>query len=540
MVVRAEYARLDDVVYWLNNELSTAWVQNILSTSSSVTIPSYVYYRGVQYEVVGFEKNDFNTNARNTYNISSAFLGDGLITSIATLSAIEKEEMERPFRYDYDYYRAGITNLNLPNTLLTIGKGAFDGMRSLRSITIPASVTNLPNHVFTDYLPNLQSVVILGIPTVIDDDEIPISSTDKDGNLNYFKLVKEAFNLDYCRNIKTFIMPEYEKRIPIIRAFYKANADLENKARTYNLRLGGELTILVPALKDEACINIQAVQEAYKEANSYLKTMFNNYSRYKLLYDSLTNQLKQHAYYDGSRLPYFTIELDTKEPQILSIAALEKKNEDSLKKAYDKLIGGKMEHSMLVNQTEKYLDIYIQQHPEKKTEIEKFFKEYMCEDKTTQYAYYVQYMEYGRVYGSSCRDKNWEKYQQYFDSRSEFEESYNRAPSDFALRTEIGIRKSSLEKFESLKRYVPSHKKEIKLCNMHKKINEANVVVVACLNYTKSHYYYDKVVSYLIQTLPKAQKEYEKNGRYFNSEIDFFEAYTSDSYNKNLNETKKK
>ena len=75
---------------------------------------------------------------------------------------------------------------------------------------------------------------------------------------------------------------------------------------------------------------------------------------------------------------------------------------------------------------------------------------------------------------------------------------------------------------------------------MHKKINEANVVVVACLNYTKSHYYYDKVVSYLIQTLPKAQKEYEKNGRYFNSEIDFFEAYTSDSYNKNLKENKKK
>lgn len=55
-VAHAEYGMVDDIVYWFNNELSTAWVQNIRSTSSSVTIPSFVNYRGVKYEVVGLEK----------------------------------------------------------------------------------------------------------------------------------------------------------------------------------------------------------------------------------------------------------------------------------------------------------------------------------------------------------------------------------------------------------------------------------------------------------------------------------------------------
>jgi len=550
-VVRAEYAAVDQIVYNVNDESGNAWVHNILNTSGTVTIPAYVTYRGVQYKVTGITKNDFNTNARNTYNFSSALIGSGLITGLVTLDAAVREREERPFRADYDYIRSTIKTLNLPNTLVFIDEKAFDGMKSLKSLIIPASVKYLPddgilssNSVFRGYLPNLQSITILGLPEFEAWDKgekrtITLISQDEEGNLNYIERIKEKFDLSYCRNLVSFSMPEFEKRRPLIKAFYKANASLEGMVNSCNSKLK-KGKIPVPAIKDEACSDAQTIQEALNQAIQYINTMFNCCKSQEQLYDSLTNLLQQHPYYDGSELTYEIPLLDPQEPQTSSIVTLSKKIKANLVAEYNELIEGKMERNLLINQTEKYVKIYTGLHPEKKADIENFFKNYMCETKATQNVYFVKYMDYGRVDAISCREKRWKEYHQYFESASEFNESYNRAQSDLDLRTEIGARKNAFEKVEDLKLYVPSHIKEIKLSNMNKKPNAATSEVIKCLNYTKAHYFYTKVVSYLIETIPSVKKEYEKNGQYFKSEVEFFEAYSLDSYNNILKENKKK
>ena len=549
--VGAEYAAVDQVVYRVSDESGNAWVHNILNTSGTVTIPAYVTYRGVKYKVTGITKNDFNTSARNTYNFSSALIGSGLITGLVTLDAAAREREERPFRADYDYIRSTIKTLNLPNTLVFIDEKAFDGMKSLTSLTIPASVQYLPddgilssNSVFGGYLPNLQSITILGLPEFEAYAKggkctITLTSQDEEGNLDYIERIKQKFDLSYCRNLVSFSMPEYEKRLPIVKAFYKANANLEGLVNSCNSKLKNGL-IPVPALKDEACTDAQTVQEAYNQAFQYINTMFNCCKSQEQLYDSLMNLLKQHPYYDGSELPYEIPVLDPEEPQNSSIPTLSKKIKANLVAKYNELIEGNMERNLLINQTEKYVKVYTGLHPEKKADIENFFRNYMCETKATQNVYFVQYMEYGRVDAVSCREKRWKEYHQYFESANEFNESYNRAQSDLDFRTEIGARKKAFEKVEALKRYVPSHIKEIKLNNMNKKPNAATSEVIQYLNYTKANYFYTKVVSYLIETIPSVKKEYEKNGQYFKSEVEFFEAYTSDSYNNILKENKKK
>ena len=544
-VAHAEYGMVDDIVYWFNNELSTAWVQNIRSTSSSVTIHSFVNYRGVKYEVVGLEKNDFNTSAINTYNTSSAILGDGFWTDVATLSAIEKEEMERPFRYDdYDYYRANITTLNLPNTLLTIGEGAFDGMRSLQSITIPFSVIKLPNgifqQVFTDYLPNLQSITILGLPTFKKlGEEISITSKDDEGNYNYEELVKEKFNLKYCRNLKTFRMPEYEKRLPVIRAFDKANNDLEKETEKINSTLK-EASIPVPALKDEACTDVQTIQEAYNQARQYLNVMFKSCKNYELLYDSLTNLLKQHPYYDGTALTFQIPVLDPQEPLTSLIAALSKKYKAELWEEYNELVGGKMEYNLQINHPNKYVAGYITLHPDKKDFIEGLiYKEYRCEDSKGKYKYILAYIERGTL-TQTCRQRQWTSYNHLFDSKENFDKVYDEAKTDYEFKSEISRRETAYSKLEGMKKYVPNHIKKINVSNINKKPNEESYEIIKVLNSLEKSYYYDKAVSYLIQTLPKVQKEYEKNGQYFKSETEFFKAYSSDSYSRILKENKKK
>lgn len=552
--VGAEYAAVDQVVYRVSDESGNAWVHNILNTSGTVTIPAYVTYRGVKYKVTGITKNDFNTSARNTYNFSSALVGSGLITGLVTLDAAAREREERPFRADYDYIRSTIKTLNLPNTLVFIDEKAFDGMKSLKSLIIPASVKCLPddgvlssNSVFGGYLPNLQSITILGLPEFDAWEKggkctITLTSQDEEGNLNYVERVKQKFDLSYCRNLVSFSMPEYGKRLPIIKAFYKANANLEGLVSSCNSKLKNGL-IPVPALKDEACTDAQTVQEAYNQAFQYINTMFNCCKSQEQLYDSLTNLLKQHPYYDGSELPYEIPVLDPEEPQNSTIPTLSKKIKAKMLEEYSDLINGNMERNLQINQPDKYntgyITNYLNLHPEKKEVVERLYLDYRCEDAKTQRKYIQAYLEKGTT-ARTCRQSQWYSYRQFFDSQEEFDQLYDKATSDREFKQEIIRRDNAFQKLSELKIYVSDHIKKINLSNINKKPSEETSEVVKILNTLKRTYFYDRAVSYLIGALPKVQNEYEKNGQYFKSEMEFFEAYTSDSYNNILKENKKK
>lgn len=547
-VVAAEFAAVNGVVYEVYDDEGDAWVLNIYDTSGSVTIPSYITYRGVKYKVTGMCKHDFDASAVDTYNFTSTYSNNYNTIRSATQEAAARERREKAFKHDYDYSRSTIKTLILPNTLEIIQQGAFDGMRSLQTLTIPASVTFFAGSydyasyksIFNTYYPNLKSITILGLPYIIaGKDTITYTYQDKDGTFNYVEKIKERFDLSYCRNLKTFSMPALEQKLPVLRAFYKANTDLAIETEKINSALK-QVTISAPVLKDEVCVDVQTVQNAYNKAQQYLNALSQNCKSYEQLYDSLSALLKQHPYYDGAMLYYDKPALDLQEPTVSTIEALYKQQKAKLQEKYNELVGGKMERNLRINYPNKYVAGYIILHPEKKDDLERLiYREYRCEETSGKYKYVLAYIEKGTL-AQTCRQRQWTSYSHLFESKEDFDKIYDEANTDIEFRSEIYQREAAYSKLEGMKQYVSSHIKKINASNMNKKPNEETSEVIKVLNSLEKSYYYDKAVSYLIQALPKVQKEYEKNGKYFSSEVEFFKAYSSDSYGKILKENKSK
>lgn len=553
---RAEYALVDQIVYWLNDEYTSAAVENFLTEGGAVTVPSYVTYRGVKYKVVALDKNDFNTSTRNTYNVSSLVFGEGLITDLATMDAASRERLERGFRYDYAPSRAAITSLNLPNTLLRIGRGAFDGMKSLKSITIPESVKYLPDddkNVFESYLPNLQSITVLGLPSYeystsfFSTEELNCMSQDEEGNYDYMEHIQKKFNLMYCQNLKKFDMPMFQNVLPILKAAQSANDKLaiqteKCNAALFKLSSNKDIKIATPELKPEAYLSNQSVETAYNQASQYILSLYAYYKKYINLHDSLQNQLVQHTYYDGSKLEYEQPKFTYSDPEISTLSSQMTTIISKMITKYNGLVGGEMESNLFVNNLPKFLEKYTALHPDKKAAIDGIYLDYRCEDKRWQDVYVRQFIENGnRPTDKSCREKQWTLYQSYFKSREDFNQRYDKAGTEQSFQREIDARRKSYLDLQKMQRFVQANVKNIKLSNMYKKPNEQTSSIITFLNdLKKSNYYYADAVAYLIETIPAAQKEYEKNGQYFSSQLAFFEAYTSDSYSQVLKDNKKK
>ncbi len=69
---------------------------------------------------------------------------------------------------DNVFYRAGLTSIVIPNSVTSIGEGAFSGCSGLTSVTIPNSVTSIGHHAFS-YCSGLTSVTIPNSVTSIGD-----------------------------------------------------------------------------------------------------------------------------------------------------------------------------------------------------------------------------------------------------------------------------------------------------------------------------------------------------------------------------------
>lgn len=98
---------------------------------------------------------------------------------------------------------------------------------------------------------------------------------------------------------------------------------------------------------------------------------------------------------------------------------------------------------------------------------------------------------------------------------------------------------ASYQTYLALSTFLENEGKSIKLCEAlnRTKGNEANVIgKMSQLRGTK---YYNNALKDLVRYCPKYASEYSKNGKYFASEADFYQAYINPEYSKML-KTKKK
>lgn len=205
LTVAAERAVVDRIVYELDLMNMSAKVLNFqtsLSEPCDVVIPSTIIYKNDRY----------------------------VVTELSEESMFSNEKL----RYDYREARLNIEHISLPNTLKVIHNGAFDGMRRLKDLIIPASV-ELFTHIYYEeepygtnlllesysiwgdkiYFPRLESIQVLGTPTIdYNNEKITVASE------NYSTMVGKAiagigtpYASIYCPNLKSFSMPKAEEAI---------------------------------------------------------------------------------------------------------------------------------------------------------------------------------------------------------------------------------------------------------------------------------------------------------------------------------------
>lgn len=482
----AESAIIDHIVYSLDFDDLTATVLNFQTDTElpcDVKIPGHVRYKNDIYKVTCLKHNYYS-------------------------------KYDYKFSYDYEEARANIEHIELPNTLEEIEKGAFAGMKRLKTLIIPSSVKRFTYVAIWDLLgggsfetfPRLETIIIQGTPTCElglgeAEQEVSVASQVEKGDFDYIKMMAYVVarvdsltnKSELCPNLKTFSMPQAKAAIETAKknkslcAFY--NAKLEEICTEYN-----------------------------------------------------TN-LKNNAFYDGTTLTYENIKLSD---DIEAMKRPYRQQKESLSNEYNDLMQGKMERNLRKNDKGKFIECYKIAHPEKLSFIDSISLEYSCHYYQESYKlndFYklndiiIDAIDGKRITLTSCREEYYREYAYLFKDRAEYNENYNKAVSYDAFIKVIQERKQAKNKLIDLKLMLNNNPK-VNLQGMFSSNDSKIRLYLGYVIYFQSTYYYDEAITTFISSNEKAKKEYEKNGHFFDGQIDFFEAYISLEY-KNILKTRK-
>lgn len=506
----AEFAVIDRIVYLMDFEKLTATVLNFQTSTTmpcSVNIPETIWYKNDTYMVTGLACYSFDYDAFSDYQATAMFLGVGL-ASLGMNDAYEREREERKYKYDYAEARANIEHLFLPNTLTEIKAGAFDGMKRLKELVIPASVVTFTDLKIGNVLcgtnnsryPRLERITILGTPScatgfyVDGQKEVNVGMQNAKGEYTYKEEMAYVFakidpysrQSDICPNLISFSMPNADKGI-------------------------------------EDAINNKSLCEKY---NKDLETLCNNYNA----------ALKEHVFYDGTVLTCDPIKLsnrlkDMRQPFL--------SQQIRLKDEFEALVNGKMEAKLRQENKGKYIQCYRIAHPEQQRMIDSIYLECRCRHSWDIDNAVLCAIE-GKSYSlASCREEKYKEYGTLFADRAEYDSIYDAAENDYDFRERIGNRmniKNRLVSFEdNLKRNPKMKLQGIAASDKYQPFN-----FMSYYKLLKYSYCYSKAVQLVLSLNEQAKKEYSKNGHYFSSPEEFLEAYISAQYKAKLKERKKK
>lgn len=477
LTVAAERAVVDRIVYELNLMNLSAKVLNFqtsLSEPCDVVIPSTIIYKNDRY----------------------------VVTELSEESMFSNEKL----RYDYREARLNIEHISLPNTLKVIHNGAFDGMRRLKDLIIPASV-ELFTHIYYEeepygtnlllesysiwgdkiYFPRLESIQVLGTPTIdYNYEKITVASE------NYATMVGKAiagigtpYASIYCPNLKSFSMPKAEEAIEETR---------KNQAlcSQYNLDL-----------------------ETFCE--------------------ELNSKLRENIFYDGSKLTFNPIQLNNDKGVIADHYRVKK---EELTREYNTLNNGGMESNLKITNPYKYIHCYQVAYPETKNLVDSIRLEYRCY--SYLYIEIINALDGKPITSTPCREKYYvPAVARLFKDKAEIDERYNRAHSEADFENEIEERQNCKNKLYSFEDELQRNNK-VKLQGMSCAGEGFAQFCMQQISYFKSHYYYDNAINIVLSFNVKAKAEYEKNGQYFVNKKNFFEAYISSEYKTILKNIKSK
>ena len=297
--------------------------------------------------------------------------------------------------------------------------------------------------------------------------------------------------------------------------------------------------ISLDSLACDLCPNLKTF--SMPKAERILGPVRQCYAELRTMCASYNAQLKEDPYYDGTKITYNLVYTDN-QTQL-------RKDCDSIKAAiteqFNRLSNGQMKINMRENDLAKYIAVYQNLHPEYTRAIDSLRIEYRCEAPSAQDSIVLLFIEHNTL-PLSCRERQYAQGRNLFTDRAEFDAIYNSKQAE-AFQSEIDYRlelRLWLDKFIELVKTNP----EAKLQGMvAAKDGSVPYRIYAYLrkfavDYNtadKRDFFYNEAVNTIFEFNEKTKEEYAKNGLSFNSRKEFFDAYISADYKKQLKDHKK-
>jgi len=253
-----------------------------------------------------------------------------------------------------------------------------------------------------------------------------------------------------------------------------------------------------------------ALQKAYEECNSQLLDY-----PYNLDKQGLEKIFLAKNYFGDKNLKSITEE---------KIKSLKQQQIELQKQCYDKLKS---------TNPEMFSKIYLNEHPEITDTLMYLLLECRCEEYAKSQL--VVFIADNKIPTCSCRENYYSEQGYLFLSRKEFDEMYDVGEKE--LLDNIDYRLQLKADIVELKAALGSMK-SVKMKDGRVSKNDAVQNIAQKVQYHRDKYYYEEVVSMIFEYDENLVKEWEKNGRFFKSKEDFYEAYVSGNYKQTLKEKK--
>lgn len=191
----------------------------------------------------------------------------------------------------------------------------------------------------------------------------------------------------------------------------------------------------------------------------------------------------------------------------------------------------------------EYCIIYFYQNPEKRTEADKKYLECRC-DFENRTDFDIQFIQ-GKVYDCNCREKEFQENGSLFLNKEEFDNFYNQGHTILIKEIETRILiKEEEEAFVLIKSKI-SIIKTIDLKGSKNSIakKEDDLIAKSFIDFISEYSvkpYYSSIIDFLIENNKGLKKEWSKKGEFFESKIEFFEAFISKEYRVILKDKKAK